>query len=338
METGKPGLLDFLQKDPEIEKVKQYLDFNNEAVVYGLYEGQRTLITAALANQQAGNLLVVCDTEKRAKELWEDLVNLLPGYEALYFPALEMIPYEVIAQSGELEQKRLEVLSHLVLERSKRFAVVTTMEGLSKKLLPVGDFQEGILSLEVGQQMEQQALKAHLVAFGYEYAEQVERAGQFSVRGGIFDIYSANYKNPLRLEFLDSIRFFETSSQCSVDKVKQVWLVPGREFFLMPQCKEAGVREIREQFSHQIEQLAKRKDREPLERLQGKVGELLEKLQQGMYFTGLEQYQTFFYPERPAFWIIWAGSCLWCWMRQTAFRRRRNIWKRSGGSLSANCF
>ena len=103
METGKPGLLDFLQKDPEIEKVKQYLDFNNEAVVYGLYEGQRTLITAALANQQAGNLLVVCDTEKRAKELWEDLVNLLPGYEALNFPALEMIPYEVIAQSGELD-------------------------------------------------------------------------------------------------------------------------------------------------------------------------------------------------------------------------------------------
>ena len=302
MNTGKASLLDFLQRDPEIEKVRQYLNLHGEAAVYGLYEGQRTLIAAALAKQQMeGNLLIVCDTEKRAKEVWEDMVNLLPDYEALYFPALEMIPYEVIAQSGELEQKRLEVLSNLVLERQKRFAVVTTMEGLSKKLLPVGDFAQGLLSLEVGQQMEQTDLKAHLVTYGYEFTEQVERPGQFSVRGGIFDIYSANYKNPLRLEFfddeVDSIRFFETASQCSVEKVKQVWLVPGREFFLLPQCKEDGVEEIRRQFTYQIDQLAKRKDREPLERLQGKVGELLEKLQQDLYFTGMEQYQTFFYPD-----------------------------------------
>ena len=298
----KIELVDFLQQEPEIEKVKQYLDSNGEAVVYGLYEGQRTWAMAALAKEQPGDLLVICDTDKRAKELWEDLVNLLPDYEVLYFPALEMIPYEVIAQSGELEQKRLEVLAHLELQRGKRFAVVTTMEALSKKLLPVEDFQRGILSLEVGQQMEQQDLKVHLVSFGYEFAEQVERPGQFSVRGGIFDIYSANYKNPLRLEFfddeIDSIRFFDTDTQCSVEKVKQVYLVPGREFFLMPQYKEAGVRAIREQFQYQLEQLAKRKDREPLERLQGKVGELLEKLHQDMYFTGLEQYQTFFYPEK----------------------------------------
>ena len=302
MESEKTELLDFLQHDPEIVKVQQKLYEGGEAVVYGLYEGQRTLITAVLTKQRTdGNLLVLCDTEKRAKELWEDLVNLLPDYEALYFPALEMIPYEVIAQSGELEQKRLEVLSHLVLERDKKFAVVTTIEGLSKRLLPAGDFRQGILPLEVGQQIAQNQLRAHLAAFGYEFAEQVERPGQFSVRGGIFDIYSANYKNPLRLEFfddeVDSIRFFDTSTQCSVEKVKQIWLVPGREFFLMPQCKEGGIREIREQFSRQMEQLAKRKDREPLERLQGKVGELLEKLQQDMYFTGLEQYQTFFYPD-----------------------------------------
>lgn len=301
MEGKKTNLLDFLQQDGEIGKVRDKVLATGEAVVYGLYEGQRMLVTAALAQQQAGNLLVICDTQKRAKELWEDLVQLLPDYEALYFPALEMIPYEVIAQSGELEQKRLEVLSHLLLEQDRRFAVVTTIEGLSKKLLPVGDFRQGLMQLAVGQQLEQNQLKAHLVEFGYEHTEQVERPGQFSVRGGIFDIYSANYKNPLRLEFfddeVDSIRFFETATQCSVEKVKSAWVVPGREFFLMAQCKEAGAQQIRQQYNQQIEQLSRRKDREPVERLQGKVGELLEKLQQGLYFTGLEQYQSFFYPD-----------------------------------------
>ena len=73
--------------------------------------------------------IVICDTEKRAKELWEDFAQLLTMYEVLYFPALEMIPYEVIAQSGELEQKRLEVLAKLTLEKDKQFVVITTMEG-----------------------------------------------------------------------------------------------------------------------------------------------------------------------------------------------------------------
>ena len=302
METQKTELLDFLRQEPEVSKVRDRLLMSGEAVVYGLYEGQRMLVTASLAQQWAqGNVLVLCDTQKRAKELWEDFVDLLPGYEVLYFPALEMIPYEVVAQSGELEQKRLEVLSQLVLERQRRFIVVTTIEGISKKLLPKGDFCQGLLPLEVGQQMEQQQLKAHLVTFGYEYAEQVERPGQFSVRGGIFDIYSVNYKNPLRLEFfddeIDSIRLFDTASQCSVEKVNQVCLVPGREFFLMPQCKEVGIKKIHQQFTQQVEQMSKRKSREPLERLQSKVGEVLEKLQQDLYFNGLEQYQTFFYPE-----------------------------------------
>ncbi len=302
METQKTELLDFLRQEPEVSKVRDRLLMSGEAFVYGLYEGQRMLVTASLAQQWAqGNVLVLCDTQKRAKELWEDFVDLLPGYEVLYFPALEMIPYEVVAQSGELEQKRLEVLSQLVLERQRRFIVVTTIEGISKKLLPKGDFCQGLLPLEVGQQMEQQQLKAHLVTFGYEYAEQVERPGQFSVRGGIFDIYSVNYKNPLRLEFfddeIDSIRLFDTASQCSVEKVNQVCLVPGREFFLMPQCKEVGIKKIHQQFTQQVEQMSKRKSREPLERLQSKVGEVLEKLQQDLYFNGLEQYQTFFYPE-----------------------------------------
>lgn len=101
------------------------------------------------------------------------------------------------------------------------------------------------------------------VTFGYERTEQVEHRGQFSVRGGIFDIYSPFYKDPLRLEFfddeVDSIRFFETNTQCSIEKVKTAWVVPGREFFLMPQCKEAGLQQIRQQFSKQIEQLSNEK-------------------------------------------------------------------------------
>lgn len=298
-----PQLLDFVARDPEVQKAQQILQENKEVSVYGLYEGQRMLVSAALAKESAQkNLLVLCDTEKRAKELWEDFVQLLSGYEILYFPALEMIPYEVIAQSGTLEQKRVEVLSRLLLEKEKTFVVITTMEGISKKLLHVGDFLQGMLQLHVGMILEQQVLKEHLVQYGYQHVTQVEQPGQFSVRGGIFDIFVPYYKDPLRLEFfddeIDSIRFFSTDSQCSIEKIQSAWVVPGKEFFLLPSAKETGISAIREQFALQVEQLSKKKHREPLERLQGKIGEVLERLQQNVTFTGLEQYQTFFYSEQ----------------------------------------
>ena len=71
-------LLDFLDNDPELRKIQQLLQANNEAAVYGLYEGQRMLVTASLAKQRLQrNLLVICDTETRAKELWEDFAQLL---------------------------------------------------------------------------------------------------------------------------------------------------------------------------------------------------------------------------------------------------------------------
>ncbi|MBP3585772.1 MAG: hypothetical protein J6J59_08850, partial [Peptococcaceae bacterium] len=123
--AGNVHLLDFLNEDPELQKIRQLLQDDNEVSVYGLYEGQRMLVTASLAKQYSQkNLLVVCDTEKRAKELWEDFAQLLTAHEVLYFPALEMIPYEVIAQSGDLEKKRLEVLAKLTLEKQKQFAVI----------------------------------------------------------------------------------------------------------------------------------------------------------------------------------------------------------------------
>ena len=134
MEKQKSSIVDFLSEDVSIQALRRTLDVKKTLAVYGLGEGQRTLISAALlAGQEARDLLVLCDTQKRAKELWEDLNSLLGAYEVLYFPALEMIPYELLAKSGELEQKRSEVLAKLLApQRRMPFAIITTVEGLSK--------------------------------------------------------------------------------------------------------------------------------------------------------------------------------------------------------------
>lgn len=306
-------IIHFLDEDKDLQRLDHLLRRQQELAVYGLYEGQRTLIAAALCHrQQAESLLVVCDTPKRAKEMWEDLTQLLPQYEVLHFPALEMIPYEVLAQSSEIEYQRLQVLSCLL--QKQKYVVVTTMESLEKKLLPPRLFHQGYLELEVGQVMEPNALRMHLVHYGYEMAEQVERPGQFAARGGIFDVYSACYAKPLRLEFfddeIDSLRFFNVEDQRSVQKVQKALVVPGREFFVTPDVRDSGLERIREEFACQVALLSKKKNREPLERLQSKMGELSEKVEQGLYFAGLEQYQSYFYPEAASLLDYLSKDCL----------------------------
>ncbi len=303
MVIQQASVIDFLANNGELKHLQEIFNDYHELSIYGLGDGQRTLVAATLlARQQSSNLLVLCDTQKRAKELWEDLGQLMVSFDVLYFPALEMIPFEVLAKSGELEQKRAEILAKLLLGGEKPYIIVTTIEGFGKQLLPTEIFRLGQKSIAVGDIIEIESLKQYLINYGYELVDQVEQMGQVAFRGGILDVFSPLYDYPIRLEFfddeVDSIRFFKTSDQLSVNKVQQVYLTPAKEFFLLPQYTAEGLQRIRDIYSQQLQRLSQKKDREPLERLQSKIGEVLEKTQQGLNFVGLEQYQHFFYPKR----------------------------------------
>jgi len=217
---------------------------------------------------------------KRAKEVWDDLSYLLPNFEVLYFPALEVIPFEVLAQSAEIQRQRLQVLA--TLSKKKKTIVISPVEALTKALIPPQLFYQGIKDIEVGQVVDLQELKEYLVQYGYERVEQVESPGQFNLRGGILDLYSVLYDKPIRIEFfddeVDSIRFFNVDSQRSLEKTSKVTLVPAREFFLLEENREKGLLAIGNEFEIQKQRLAKKKDRNALEKLTSKINEVVEKV------------------------------------------------------------
>ena len=93
MVIQQASVIDFLANNGELKHLQEIFNDYHELSIYGLGDGQRTLVAATLlARQQSSNLLVLCDTQKRAKELWEDLGQLMVSFDVLYFPALEMIP------------------------------------------------------------------------------------------------------------------------------------------------------------------------------------------------------------------------------------------------------
>ena len=244
------------------------------------------------------NIVVVKPNQYEANRLYQQVMSINER-DALLFPVDESYRIEALAASPELLGQRIDTLYQLTTNKPK--ILITHSQALVRYLPTKQIFKENCLDLKVGMQIDIYDLQKYLIKAGYQSAIRVDQPFYFSKRGGVIDVFSIQYETPVRIEFfddeIDSIRLFDTASQCSVEKVNQVCLVPGREFFLMPQCKEVGIKKIHQQFTQQVEQMSKRKSREPLERLQSKVGEVLEKLQQDLYFNGLEQYQTFFYPE-----------------------------------------
>ncbi|MGI6226282.1 MAG: transcription-repair coupling factor [Peptococcales bacterium] len=296
-----PPILSVLSKGHDISLALNSLENKNEHLIYGLTGVQRTIIAATIGHTKNTNMLIICDSQKRAKEVWDDLTYLLPHFNVLYFPALEVIPFEVFAQSHEIQRQRLQVLATLT-QGEKPTIVIAPIESLAKGLIPPQLFRQTLRDFEVGNQVDLHELLEYLVQYGYERVEQVEGPGQFSLRGGILDIYAVLYEQPFRMEFfddeIDSIRFFDPKTQKSVEKINKIKLVPAREFFLQQENIELGLEFLQEELALQNQRLAKKKDRNALDKLQSKISEVIEKVNNGLYFPGLEQFQPYFYAEQ----------------------------------------
>ena len=144
------------------------------------------------------------------------------------YPAKDLLFYSADIHGNLLTRERLQVLRHLMEDQNG--VVVTTMDGLMDHLLPLRCMQEQVLHLETGQELDLEAWKLRLAELGYERMPQVDGMGQFSVRGGILDIYPLTEELPVRIELwdteVDSIRTFDLESQRSVEQLDEVTIYP----------------------------------------------------------------------------------------------------------------
>ena len=147
------------------------------------------------------------------------------------FPEWELLPYETTPPHVELIARRMRSL-HRLAERS-RTVLVTSVPALIQRLLPLSVLSAARLQLGPGTTVERDALIGRLLRLGYRRGSVVEIPGEFSIRGGIVDIYSTAHPDPLRVEFLgdtvESVRLFDTATQKSTAKLDHAWLLPARE-------------------------------------------------------------------------------------------------------------
>ena len=206
------------------------------ASLTGLHGSATAFALTLLAQRDSRSWLIVGATDEAAERLHDDLAFFyqlmgLPAETLALFPEWETLPYEATAPHVELIAKRMRTLHRL--STGARTVLVASVPALLHRLLPRRTVSDACLKLSPRTAIERDMLIARLLRIGYRRTSVVEIPGEFSIRGGIVDIYSTAYDDPLRIEFLgdtvESIRLFDQSTQKSTATRSEAWVLPARE-------------------------------------------------------------------------------------------------------------
>ncbi|MBK5243463.1 MAG: transcription-repair coupling factor [Eubacteriaceae bacterium] len=195
----------------------------------------KEVLTGLIYENQDKRILYVTATDYLAQKKAAALKALLPE-AVLYFPMESIHDYFADVHSLEINQQRLDVIEKILL--TSRGVVVTGVETLLKKCLPLEKFQGLAFTLAREESWDPLALVDRLFALGYHGVYQVEARGQYAHRGGILDVFPPTASQAYRIEFfgdtIESIRCFDPETQLSTHGVDRVRIPPGREIILDP--------------------------------------------------------------------------------------------------------
>lgn len=229
------GLTSLFLQQEDIRSIKSGVEEGlKEQLIAGLSGSSRTVLTASIYEQMKRPILFVTHNLLQAQKLYDDIVNLLSDSEVFLFPANELIAAEMSIASPELKAQRIEALNHW--SKSERGIMIVPISGLRKILPPKSIWKKYQLPLKLGEDVNVDQILNTFVKMGYVRAEMVSTPGEFSVRGGIIDIYPLTEADPLRIELfdteIDSIRFFSLEDQRSKEKVSEILIGPATEVLL----------------------------------------------------------------------------------------------------------
>ncbi|GGB71279.1 transcription-repair coupling factor [Fictibacillus barbaricus] len=269
-----------------------------EQLVAGLSGSARTMLISSLHGKTGKPQLVVTHNLFQAQKLYEDLTSLLSEDEVYLYPVNDLISSEMAISSPELKGQRIEALNYL--SHASKGVIITPVAGLRRYLPPVDIWKQAGLSFRMGEDINPDQILNKLVAMGYERTSMVQTPGEFSVRGGIIDIYPLTEKNPVRIELfdteVDSIRYFEAESQRSQDKVEEITIAPAEELILFDEHYDKAADRIEAKLAATLKNI---KDDALKETLVENISYETGRLREHQQFQSMYKYASLFY-DNPA--------------------------------------
>ncbi len=239
-------------------------------------------LMARLARELGHTLVVFTAAPQDAQRLADEIPRFDPELNVHPMPDWETLPYDTFSPHQDLVSQRLQTL-HALLQKQVDILLIPVTTALYR-LAPPSFLAAHTFSFAQGEALDEAALRDQLVLANYQHVQQVTAPGEFSIRGGLIDLYPMGSVLPYRLDLFDdtieSIRAFDVDTQRSVYPVKEVRLLPGREFPLDDAARTAFRARFREVFEGDPSRALPYRD----------IGN-------GIAFPGVEYYLPLFYEE-----------------------------------------
>jgi len=253
-------------------------------LMVGASEIHKAHFIYAAADELPGPALILTHDEQTARGLVEN-INAMAGDErAVLYPERDFNLRQMDAVSREYEQMRLSVLSRLL--NGEKLIAAASIESVLQYTMPPEALSLRTFSLKPGDTVDLKELAAHLVRAGYENRPQVEGTAQFSIRGGIADVFPPGSPAPVRIELwgdeIDTLSFFDIQTQRRTDAVDEVLITPASE--VLPDSVE--------ELTKAIESLSKKtKHEKAAEHLRADAGQLAN----GLSLNSFDRYLSLIY-------------------------------------------
>ena len=264
--------------------------------VSGCLDSQKAHFTNGLLREFPFRL-IVAENDLKAKAFYEDFRLYDP--EVLYYPARDLIFYQADIHGNLLTRQRIQVLRAL-LEREK-VTIVTSIDSCLDCLVPLAVWKEKVIKIRNDSEIDLDRMKRHLLELGYEWAAQVEVPGQFSIRGGIMDVFSLTEDNPWRIELwgdeVDSIRSFDAESQRSIENLEEITIYPATEVVLDKETIRQGIKAIEKEAQKSQKKFRDEMKTEEGARVRQIAAELKDQLEEMEHIAGAESFVRYFYKK-----------------------------------------
>ena len=226
-----------LQNLAEMEELQKLAGKNRGVIaVSGCMESQKAHLMYGLSGLFPCHL-ILSEDERSAKQIYEDY--RFYDKDVLYYPARDLLFFQADIHGNLIIRQRMQVIKALLTR--EEVTVVTSVDGCMDFLGSLENIKNQLIHFRNDSALDLDKLKDSLVQMGYERVGQVEMPGQFSIRGGIVDIYALTEENPWRIELwgdeIDSIRSFDAQSQRSLENLEEIVIYPAAE----QQAENSGI-------------------------------------------------------------------------------------------------
>ncbi len=245
----KSSISQHFEQSPQIWKLREAIaQPENKLRLKGLVGSSISFAISESFKGADSPFLVLLNDKEEAAYILNDLEQLLGDKDVLFYPGSYRRPYQIEETDNANVLLRAEVLNR-INSRKKPAVIVTYPDALFEKVVTRKELEKNTLNIKLGDNLSLDFLNETLFEYEFKRVDFVTEPGEFSVRGGIVDVFSFSHDEPYRIEFfgddVDSIRTFDVETQLSTDKVKKITIIPNVENKFLQESRESFLKYIK---------------------------------------------------------------------------------------------